>query len=136
MAHPCSILIIDDNPDDILIAKRAMSKYRTDCIIEEASSGALAEERLQNAQPPALILLDLKMSGIDGIDVLRFIRTRERIRYIPVVMLSSSNLEEDLKTAYDAGANGFLYKTPDLFEFTEILRATLYYWIHLNLSPV
>jgi len=134
--HPCSILIIDDNPDDILIAKRAISKYRTDCIIEEASGGACAEERLQNARPTALVLLDLKMSGIDGIDVLRFIRTREQTRYIPVVMLSSSNLEEDLKASYDAGANGYLYKTPDFFEFTKNLTAALYYWIDLNLSPV
>jgi CheY-like chemotaxis protein len=105
-------------------------------MIEEASSGACAEERLQNSQPTALVLLDLKMPGIDGIDVLRFIRAREQTRYIPVVMLSSSNLEEDLKAAYDAGANGFLYKTPDLSEFTEILTAALYYWIDCNLSPV
>jgi CheY-like chemotaxis protein len=111
-------------------------KYRTDCIIGEASSGARGEERLQNGRPPALILLDLKMPGLDGIDVLKFIRTREQTRYIPVVMLSSSNLEEDLKATYDAGANSFLYKAPDLSEFTEILTATLYYWIDLNLSPV
>lgn len=136
MAHPCSILIIDDNPDDILIAKRAISKYRTDCIIEEISSGTRAEERLRHEQPPALILLDLKMPGIDGTEVLRFIRTREQIRYIPVVMLSSSNLVEDLKAAYDAGANGFLYKSPDLFEFTKTLTAALYYWIDCNLSPL
>lgn len=136
MKHPCSILIIDDNPDDILIAKRAISKYRADCIIAEALNGDAAKERLQDVKPPALVILDLKMPRIDGIDVLRFIRTREQTRYIPVVVLSSSSMEEDLKASYDAGANSFLHKTYDLFEFTEILTTTLHYWIDLNLSSI
>lgn len=136
MKHPCSVLIIDDNPDDILLAKRAIIKCRTDCTIEEVSSGAMAREHLRNAPLPSLVLLDLKMPGIDGIDVLKDIRAHERTQYIPVVMFSSSTLEEDIKACYDAGANSFLYKSDDLLEFMHILNKTLQYWIDINLSPV
>jgi two-component system, response regulator len=130
-----SILVIDDNPDDIFIAKRVISKYRDNFIVESASDGSQAMELISNTKPPALILLDLKMPGIDGIEILRFIRNREQTRYVPVVILTSSKMEEDLKASYDAGANGFLHKAHDLSEFTENLSAALHYWIDLNLSP-
>jgi two-component system, response regulator len=133
--NPNSILIVDDSPDDIFIAKRAISKCRVDCSVEAISNGHQAMERLVNNSPPALVLLDLKMPEIGGIEILRFIRTREQIRYIPVVMLTSSKMEEDLKASYDAGANGYLNKAFDLSEFTEKMKTTLHYWIDFNLSP-
>ena len=135
MKNPNSILIVDDSPDDIFIAKRAIAKSRVDCVVEAVSNGHQALERLVNNQLPALVLLDLKMPEIGGIEVLRFIRTREQTRYIPVVMLTSSKMEEDVKASYDAGANGYLHKTLNLSEFTEKLKTTLHYWIDLNLYP-
>ena len=135
MKNPNSILIVDDSPDDIFIAKRAIEKSRVDCVVEAVSNGHQAMERLVNNKLPALVLLDLKMPEIGGIEVLRFIRTREQTRFIPVVMLTSSRMEEDLKAAYDAGANGYLQKAFDLSEFTEKLKTTLHYWIDLNLYP-
>jgi two-component system response regulator len=127
--------MIDDNPDDIFIAKRALLKSAVDCAIEEASNGLKAMERLRTGNPPRLILLDLKMPGAGGLEILQFIRAQEKTRYVPVVMVTSSKMEEDMKAAYNAGANGFLYKSHDLIEFTEKLKTALHYWINMNLSP-
>ena len=135
MNDSCSVLIIDDNPDDVFIAKRAIAKSRPDCDIQEAYDGLAAMEYLSNGRPPALILLDLKMPGIGGIEILNLIRAREETRYIPVVILSSSKMEQDVKTSFKSGANSFLHKTHDMTEFTEMLRMTLHYWMDLNLSP-
>lgn len=135
MTNPNSILIVDDSPDDIFIAKRAILKCRVDCLVEAVSNGHQAMALLVNNKPPALVLLDLKMPEIGGIGILRFIRTREQLRYLPVVMLSSSKMEEDIKASYDAGANGYLHKGFDLSEFAEKLKTTLHYWIDFNLSP-
>lgn len=136
MKRPCSILIIDDNPDDIFMTKRAVSKSRADCVIEVASDGRQAIERLRNGIQPTLVLLDLKMPGTTGTDVLQCIRSNRQTRYISVVILSSSKMESDLKASYDAGANGFLHKTHDLSEFTEKMKTVLHYWIDLNLVPL
>jgi two-component system, response regulator len=135
MENPNSILIVDDSPDDIFIAERTISKCRVDCSVETLTNGYRAMERLVNKKPPALVLLDLKMPEIGGIEILRFIRTREQTRYIPVVMLTSSQMEEDVKASYDAGANGYLHKAFDLSEFLEKMETTLRYWIDFNLSP-
>ena len=131
----CSILVIDDDLDHILIIKRAILKLRTDCAIETITDGTQALERLQNENLPALIFLDQKMPGLAGDEVLRKIRGRKETRYIPVVMLTSSQMETEMKTAYDAGANSFLHKTHDLTEFTNRLKAALHYWLDVNLSP-
>lgn len=135
MNNPCTILIIDDNPDDIIITRRAISKVRTDCTVIEASDEEQALECLNSQLLPSLILLDLKMPGSDGIDILKYIRSGEYTRYIPVVILTSSIMEKDLRISYDAGANSFLHKTHDLDEFTETLRTAINYWVDLNLSP-
>ena len=131
-----SILLVDDNPDDIFLTRRAILDVRPDCIVEEAGDGSQALERLRNLPSPGLILLDLKMPGIDGFEVLDFIRKLEHSRFVPVVILSSSILVNDIKSAYSAGANGFLHKLPDFSEFTECLKTCLHYWIDFNCCPV
>lgn len=136
MKELCLILLIDDNPDDILFARRAISQFRPDCVIAVASDGFQAIERLSGENPPRLIFLDLKMAGIGGIEILRVIRHREQTRYIPVIMLTSSSIERDMKDSYDAGANGFLHKAHDLSEFTQRLKTALHYWLDINMSPV
>lgn len=135
MKSPRAILIVDDNPDNAFLAKRAISQSRAGCSIEVATDGLQAIERLRKAKPPALIFLDLKMPGTGGIEVLQFIRSCEQTQYIPVVMLSSSNMEEDLKASYAAGANGFLHKTHDFTKFTESIKTALHYWIDVNMLP-
>ena len=119
--NPCSLLIVDDNPSDLLISKISVLKFRPYSIIEEAASG--------------LVLLDLKLPGMDGIEVLRGIRASAKIRYIPVVMVTSSTMEEDMKASYDAGANGFLHKAHDFSKFTQSLEAAVHYWMDVNLTP-
>ena len=135
MKNNTVILVIDDNPDDIFIVKRAIMKSRSGCTVETAADAVQAQERLGRPDLPGLILLDLKMPGMGGIEVLRFIRAGAQTRYIPVVMITSSKMESDQKAAYEAGANGFLHKEHDLTQFTESIRSTLHYWIDINLSP-
>ena len=135
MQNPCTILLIDDNPDDIFITRRAIAKCHADCVVESASTGQEAIDRLLSGKIPALIFLDLKMPGIGGIEVLQFIRSQEPLRYIPVVILTSSRINDDLKTAYKAGANSFIHKCHDLQSFTRNLSTAIQYWIELNISP-
>lgn len=134
MKNPATILIVDDNPDDVFITKRAISKSRDDCEVEVAFDGFQAIERLVNGKPPALVLLDIKMPGAGGIEILQSIRAHQHTQYIPVVMLTSSKMEQDLKASYDSKANSFLHKTHDLSEFTDTMASVLHYWIDLNLS--
>ena len=132
----CLILIIDDNPDDVFIARRAITKARPECSVEVAEGSKLAIEYLGREELPSLILLDLKMPEIDGIELLHYIRSHEQTRYIPVVILSSSKMDDDLKASYTAGTNGFLHKAHDLSEFTAKIKVTLEYWLDINLAPL
>jgi two-component system response regulator len=133
---PFSVLVIDDNMDDGFLAKRAILKTGASCIVEVATDGHQAKERLRDAGPFSLILLDFKMPEISGLDILKFIRTFNKTRFTPVVMLSSSRMEDDVKAAYSAGANSYLRKDLDLSEFTAKLTVVLRYWIELSLSPI
>jgi CheY-like chemotaxis protein len=133
--NPRAILIVDDSDEEIMIVKRAIMKFRPDCLVETACDGPEALLRLQNGNTPAMILLDLKLPGMDGIDILRFIRGRQEIRYTPVVILTSSILDSDIRAAYDAGANGFLHKMLDIGLFAQSIRAALHYWLDFNRAP-
>ena len=82
-----------------------------------------------------MIFLDLKIPSMDGIDILRNIRAREKYRYTPVLMLTSSILDADVRAAYDAGANGFLHKSHALTAYAENIKAALNYWMDVNISP-
>lgn len=130
-----SVLVIDDNLDDGFLAKRAIIKSGVPCVVEVASDGNQAIERLRDAGPFSLILLDFKMPEPSGVKILQFIRTFDKTRYTPVVMLSSSSMEEDVRAAYAAGANSYMHKDIDLSEFSAKLAVVLRYWIELSLSP-
>jgi CheY-like chemotaxis protein len=112
------LLIIDDNKDDVLITKSILSKIKPEIGIEAASSGEEGLERLRKQTVrPALILLDLNMPGMSGIDVLREIRADKRLQPIPVVIVTNSILENDLLASYKSGANSILLKTVDTDQF-------------------
>ncbi len=130
-----SILIVDDNPADIFIMEKAISKSRPGTVIEHADDGAAALDMLRGGIAPALIFLDYKMPGVSGVEVLHDIRQHEKTRYIPVVMLTSSDFGSDIKNAYDAGVNSYLIKTHDLDTFTEEIKTVLHYWLDLNRAP-
>ena len=124
------ILIIDDSEDDILLTQMVLRKIRTNIKVEAALSGAegLVFLRSGNALP-SLILLDLKMPGMDGLNLLRAIRADERLCRIPVVVLTHSDLESDKEASYEKGASGFLNKSVNLDQFREMMRNELARWM-------
>ncbi len=123
---PHTILIVDDSADDIEITKIALAEMGRSEKLEAALRGKTAIERLQGANElPALILLDLKMPGMSGIDTLRQIRGDARLKHIPVIVVTSSSLESDEKEAYDAGADCFLQKAIDIDQFGNSLNTLL-----------
>lgn len=112
------LLIIDDDENDVLLTKSIISKIGMGIQVEVASSGEEGLARLrEGAIPPTLIMLDVKMPGINGIDVLRKIRDDKRLGPIPVVIITHSLLDNDLLASYKAGANSILLKTVDTDEF-------------------
>jgi two-component system, response regulator len=120
------VLIVDDDPSDALLTKRVLTKLSHNIKVEIACSGEEALGRLRTGETlPTLILLDLKMPGMSGLDMLRKARADEQLREIPVVVVSSSSLEADEKASYAAGADGFLHKKFDLDEFTHGMKSLL-----------
>lgn len=130
-----AILMVDDSTDELIIVKRAIKISRPDCVIDAVKDGASALLWLQNNPPPAVILLDFKLPGMDGTDILRRIRAHKENEFTPVLMLTSSNLDSDIMAAYGAGANGYVHKTYDITLFVENIKAVLHYWIDVNLVP-
>lgn len=137
---PKTILLIEDNPSDIDLTKRAFEKNRigNELIILEDGQEALdylfnSENGLKNQ--PILILLDLKLPKIDGIEVLRWIRSDSRTKRLPVVILTSSKEDEDIAACYDYGANSYIRKPIDFAQFAETIRTLGMYWLVLNEPP-
>jgi two-component system, response regulator len=126
MAMNDTIIIIDDNRDDIEITRIVLEEIGRKEMVEAATDGYQAMKRLREQQDlPALILLDLKMPGMSGFDCLREIRGDERLKPIPVIVVTSSSLESDRQESIEAGANSFLCKTIDIDRFGRTLDTEL-----------
>jgi len=128
------ILLVEDNPDDEALTRRALAKNNIQNEVRVARDGAEALELLQ-AVTPELVLLDLKLPKVDGLEVLRRIRADERTRLLPVVILTSSKEERDLVAGYGLGANSYIRKPVDFAQFVEAVRQLGLYWLVLNQSP-
>ncbi len=128
------VLLIEDNPDDVLLTKRAFLRQNFSLRIEVARDGHEALERLLGGEHllPDLILLDLKIPKLGGLDVLRRIRSDDLTKYIPVVVLTSSSEEVDILSSYDLGANSFLQKPVDFDKFVETAKEIGLYWLYMN----
>ncbi len=126
-----TVLVIDDNADDLEFTRRALLKAgRGGLKVRSAVRGESALAVLREEEElPSLILLDLKMPGMSGIDTLRQIRADERLRRIPVVILTNSTLESDEQEAYREGADGFLHKAFDIDQFEREIKAALFAWL-------
>jgi CheY-like chemotaxis protein len=125
-----SVLIVDDNPNDVVIAKMVLTRIDHDMKVEAAFGGEDALERLRSGDVlPSLILLDLKMPGMSGFDFLRKLRADERIKHIPVIVVSSSSLQADEKGSYSAGADGFLHKAFDMDKFSNDMKSFVERWL-------
>ena len=134
------ILLIEDNPDDRDLTIRALKKNNVLNPVTVACDGAEALTMLLgdghgDQENPALILLDLNLPRVGGLEVLRRIRADPRTRVVPVVILTSSIQEEDLRSAYDLGANGYVRKPVEFSEFTEAIHTVSGFWLFLNQPP-
>jgi two-component system, response regulator len=130
------ILLVEDNPDDVLLTMRAFKKNRIRNEIIVAPDGEQALRHLLPAEGealyPALVLLDIKLPKIDGLEVLRRIRADDRTRSLPVVVLTTSNEERDIVTSYRLGANSFVRKPVVFDEFVAAVNALGVYWLLIN----
>ncbi len=138
------ILLVEDNPDDEALTLRALKKNNILNEVVVAHDGAEALDYLFGAgpyagrdpsEPPQVVLLDLKLPKVDGLQVLRRIRADERTRLLPVVVLTSSKEEQDLLNSYSLGANSYVRKPVDFNQFMEAVRQLGLYWLVLNEPP-
>lgn len=135
------ILLVEDNPDDEALAMRAFAKMKISNEIVIARDGVEALEHLFSndvGRPPlspAVVLLDLKLPRIDGLEVLRRIRTHEATKLVPVVVLTSSKEEQDIVEGYSCGANSYVRKPIDFNEFLQVVGQLGLYWLLLNELP-
>ena len=141
MMYNSTILLVEDNPDDEALTLRAFQKnnIRNDMVIARDGVEALdyifgtgAHAGRDPEDTPAVILLDLKLPKIDGLEVLRRLRSDQRTRLTPVVILTSSKEEQDLIRSYSLGANSYVRKPVDFNEFMEAVRQLGMYWLVLN----
>jgi two-component system response regulator len=132
-----SILLIEDNPDDEALTLRALKKNNIRNEVTVARDGAQALDALfpgggDGGMIPGLILLDLKLPKVDGLEVLRRIRADMRTRIVPVVVLTSSRLDDDVLASYHSGANGYVRKPVSFAEFTAAVSTLGIFWLTLN----
>ena len=138
------ILLVEDNDDDVQLTLRALRLHRIANTVHVARDGAEALDFLfcrgayadrPLEELPQLVLLDLKLPKVPGLDVLKKLREDPRTRRLPVVILTSSNVESDLATSYDLGANSYIRKPVDFTQFMEAVEHLGLYWLVLNEVP-
>jgi two-component system response regulator len=137
------ILLVEDNPDDEALTLRSLSKSKILNNVVVARDGVEAPDYLFGTGPfegrdsilPQLVLLDLKLPKIDGLKVLKRIRSDPLTKFLPVVILTSSDEERDLVESYELGANSYVCKPVDFSRFADAVRQLELYWLVLNQSP-
>jgi two-component system, response regulator len=139
-----TILLVEDNADDVALTLRALKKNDIASKVVVARDGLEALDLLfgSEANPghqgsilPVLVLLDLKLPRISGIEVLQRLRDNERTKFVPVVILTTSREEQDLIDSYRFGANSYIRKPVDFDKFVEAVKQLGLYWLALNESP-
>ena len=139
--EPIDILLVEDDANDAELAMRALHQHNLANDIKHARDGDEAlrvlfgESEAEAPKRPRLILLDLKMPKVDGIDVLRRVKSDNRTRQIPVVVLTSSQEEQDVVRSYELGVNSYIIKPVDFQQFTEAAKSLGMYWMLLNHPP-
>lgn len=143
-SHAVEILLVEDNLNDVELALRALKTSRISNRVVVVSDGAEALDYLFGAgkhaqrdtsQPPRLVLLDLKLPKVDGLEVLAKIKADPATRGIPVVMLTTSHEERDIVECYRLGVNSYIVKPVDFEQFTKAVQQLGLYWLLLNETP-
>ena len=135
------ILLVEDNPDDVELTLKAFEKHKlTNQIVvardgEEALDILFQRDEERAGWRPDLILLDLKLPKVDGLEVLRQVKSDSRTKVIPVVILTSSKEENDLAKGYELGVNSYLRKPVNFEKFTDVVMQLGLYWLLLNEPP-
>ncbi len=139
-----TVLLVEDNPDDEALTLRAFDRNNLMNEIVVVRDGAEALDYLfgtgdyaerDTSVMPAIVLLDLKLPKIDGLEVLKRLRSDERTRLLPIVILTSSKEDSDLVESYNRGANSYIRKPVDFNQFVEAVRQLELYWLLLNEPP-
>lgn len=145
MIESTDILLVEDNPSDIELTLHSLRKYKLANSITIARDGLEALEYIfctgsfegrDINQRPKVILLDLKLPKVDGVEVLKRIRADDRTKTTPVVVLTSSREEQDIVKTYNLGINSYIVKPLDFGQFAESVRQLGFYWLFLNQPPV
>ena len=140
-----TILLVEDNPDDEILTLRALKKSHIGNRIIVVHDGVEALDFLFSRgayatrdphDSPQLVLLDLKLPKLDGLEVLKQIRTDERTSMLPVIILTSSKEHQDMVEGYKLGANAYVRKPVDFDQFVEAVRQLGLYWLVLNETPL
>src|SRR5215475_211480 len=144
MSHEIEILLVDDSPEDVELCVRSLRRNNISNEIHVAEDGVEALDFLfcrgafkdrTFSNPPKLVLLDLKLPKVDGLEVLKALRSDARTRAIPVVILTSSKEQRDVIDGYNLGVNAYIQKPVDFEKFAETIREIGMFWVVLNQSP-
>lgn len=141
-AQTVDVLLVEDNPNDLELALHAFRKHKLANNIEVARDGQEALDYLLGSEGqaagslPRLVLLDLKLPKVDGLQVLREIRSHPTTRHLPVAILTSSRTDRDIVEGYDLGVNSYIVKPVDFDKFVETVETLGLYWLLLNEPPV
>ena len=144
MNDAIEILLVEDNPDDLELALFALKKNNFANKVHVVRDGEEAldflfcrgcHETRSFDQPPRVVLLDLKLPKVDGLEVLRAIKQDPRTKAVPVVVMTSSKQQRDMVEGYQLGVNSYIQKPIDFAEFREIIRQLGYYWLVINQPP-
>jgi len=142
---PVEILLVEDNPNDVELALRALQRHNLAnkvFVVKDGvealeflfATGAHADRNVKNT--PRVVFLDLKLRKVDGLEVLRRVKSDERTRAIPVVVLTSSREERDVVESYQLGVNSYIVKPVDFEKFVQAVSEVGLYWVLLNQPPV
>ena len=138
-----TILLAEDNPNDVELTLAALSEFNLANQVVSVNDGVEVmqylhcegEYKLRQKENPAVLLLDIKMPRMDGIEVLKLIRNDPKLKMLPIVMLTSSREEPDLKRCYELGANAYVVKPVDFKEFMDAVKQIGVFWAIINEVP-
>ncbi|MFP5353355.1 MAG: response regulator [Actinomycetota bacterium] len=135
------LLVVEDDPNDLELIMRALKRHNLGNNVRHVGDGQealdilLGERRSEIHGPPRVVLLDLKLPKVDGLTVLRALRGDPRTRFLPIVVLTSSQEERDLVDSYELGVNSFIVKPLNFDEFVRVVGEIGLYWVLFNRAP-